>query len=674
MDLFRTDTPTTILAGAGVSAVAPTCLPGWWSLNDSVLQTLGDAVERVTGRSGLSSDFRNVVVARRDSTPFLKPDLQAQLIEDEIGDAYFSALAHVDSVFVNSTHELIAEVARQGRVGAIITTNFDCTIERALDKGGVNYVSYASPEEFEGLASHSIGVALVKVHGSSNRPSTMVDTLRQRLHGRPASLNTWMQSQFVKFPTMAMGFSGEDLGYDENYLTIRPSVIEGAQFQFLVRDEQPSAPLAKLRNEFPERVLLKRGELPGWFFDVVRSGKINHSVSLPVSYSEQQIKEYRSRATRSLETGLNQWGSSLSRIEVINAVTALLSSAGQRPAADQLLERTWSFYREASDCDGPAYARYLYNYGETLMRGARFRNPYNRETDFGSWKSAADKDPGQFFVRAMEYGETEAALSRAVLSRFLSGAQISSIEPAISSLLEQLTQAGADENMLSLIHIDASFSLAEVLELCALGQAGTGILESSYRSAARHGDEFRLAEAAWRLARNLSFGLDANSANAQRVNELAQECTAIAIRLNIRESDAGAALARSIAAIARHAWDEAASEAKRAEDIYAELDDLLGISFSKRERVRALIGQGLAGGQTKGADFDELSEWLQRFAMENAPGLRPIIKLELALLANYFDDSLTAELAADAAEGAALQGHPYIGDKARDLLQSLKSD
>lgn len=124
-------------------------LPGWWALNDAVLQALGDAVERVTGRSGLSNDSRNVVAQRRDSTPFLKPDLQAQLIEDEIGDGYFTALAYVDCPFVNPTHELIAELARQGRVGAIITTNFDCTIERALDAAGLDYVRYASPEDFK---------------------------------------------------------------------------------------------------------------------------------------------------------------------------------------------------------------------------------------------------------------------------------------------------------------------------------------------------------------------------------------------------------------------------------------------------------------------------------------------------------------------------------------------
>lgn len=88
-----------------------------------------------------------------------------------------------------------------------------------------------------------------------------------------------------------MGFSGEDLQYDRNYLMIRPSVIEGARFQFLVRAERPSVPLDNLRNAFPDRVLLNRGELPGWLFDVVSAANIGHSIALSVNYSEQQIKE-----------------------------------------------------------------------------------------------------------------------------------------------------------------------------------------------------------------------------------------------------------------------------------------------------------------------------------------------------------------------------------------------
>jgi len=186
MELFSKQAPTTILAGAGLSAAAPTCLPGWWALNDAVLQALGDALERVTRRSGFSEGFRSAITQRRDGTPFLKPDLQAQLIEDEIGEAYFRALAHVDSTVVNPAHELLAELARQGRVGAIITTNFDGTIESALDSLGVAYRLYSSPADFEGLTEDLSHLAVVKVHGSSTQPSRFVSFFR--LSAAPSSL------------------------------------------------------------------------------------------------------------------------------------------------------------------------------------------------------------------------------------------------------------------------------------------------------------------------------------------------------------------------------------------------------------------------------------------------------------------------------------------------------
>jgi hypothetical protein len=360
-------------------------------------------------------------------------------------------------------------------------------------------------------------------------------------------------------------------------------------------------------------------------------------------------------------------------MDVVNATTGLLSSAGQRSAADHLLERTWVFYREPEDCTGPAYARYLYNYGETLMRAARFLNPHDREVDFLSWKDAADHDPRQFFHRAVEFGAGDAALARSILCDFLAGTTVSSLVPRTTAILERITKhMGADTMSLTLI--DAVSSLAEVLELCALGQGATTMLEHAHRSAAIVGDEFRRAEAAWRLARNLSFGVSANPSSETRILELAQECTDIATRLDIRESDAGSGLARSIAALASSDWTIAADAAREAEDAFGAIPDLLGVAFAKRERVRALIGQRLAGGSMHGSDFDELSEWLQRFAAENAPGLRPIVKLELAMLAAYFDDKLMAELASDAASDAALQEHPYVGTKARELLQSSEGN
>ena len=309
--------------------------------------------------------------------------------------------------------------------------------------------------------------------------------------------------------------------------------------------------------------------------------------------------------------------------------------------------------------------------GETLIRAARFRNPHDRDKDFAAWHAAADLDPRQFFIRAVTVSDTDVARARLVLCEFLAGKRVPALGPELIAMLTRLNEASGEGHSLSLSLIDATFSLTQVLELCALGQACGGLLDNAHRSAKRLGDEFRRAEAAWRLARNLAFGLVADPAHAERVLSLTTECNEIAARLDIRQSDAGAAVARSIAAGARDEWDAAAAEARRAEDIYLRIEDLLGASFAKRERLRSLIALGRKTQQADAAQWDELSEWLQRFAIDQAPGLRPIVKLELARLAEYFDDTLALQLATDAIEDAALQEHPYIGQAAKEFLRSI---
>lgn len=664
----------TILAGAGLSAPPPTCLPGWWALNDAVLGALGGAIERVAGKPGLSDGFRDAIRQRRDSTPFLMPDLQAQLLEDELGPAYFQSLTSLDSEDTNAAHHLLAELARQGRVGAVLTTNFDCTIERAFDAVAVAYRLYASPEDFERLDEAAAPVPVVKIHGSADRPETMIDTLRQRLQGRPASLEQWMRRRFTCFPTIGVGFSCEDLQYDPDYLAIRPAARDGARFCFLVREgKDPSVPLQRLVAEFPQQVSLAAGELPAWLFEVARVLGVAHAIPEPTAFALEDVARRRARAAQRLEENLSAWAASLGAMDALNAVTALLTAAGHRHDADYLLRRMWEFYRAPADCTGAAYARYLHNYGEVLLRQGRLRNEHDRKTDFAAWKAAADRDPRQFFARAVANGGTEHCRARWLLCEFLAGRAVPELAGPVTELLGTLSGSGGESASLPATLIDASFSLAELLEMMGLGQAAITLLENAHRSATGLGDEFRCAESAWRLARNLAFGLDQDSAARDRVGELTTQCCEIAGRLDIHEAGAGAALARSIAAIAGGEWAVAAEQSRNAEAVYREIEDLPGEIFAKRERVRALVGAAVEEGQIDGAQFDELNEALQRFAIENAPGLRPLIKFELARLASFFDDDLARDLATDAAQDAQLQRHPVLVTAARELRNSLST-
>lgn len=664
----------TILAGAGLSAPAPTCLPGWWTLNDAVLTALGKAVAAKTHRKLLPADFADAVRARRDSTPFLKPDLQAQLIEDEIGAAYFMALAAVDSDHANAAHGLLAELTRTGRVGAIVTTNFDCVIERALEMAGVPYALFESPEDFDGLAASSASLKVIKVHGSATRPGTMVDTLRQRLCGRPAALEGWMHDRFINHPTIAVGFSCEDLEYHPDYLMIRPALRDGARFVFLVREgSEPSKPLASLVSDFPGSTIVCYGDLPEWLFDVASAARIRHDVSIPGPFGEAEIAPLRQAALEKLEAALAAWADSLSRMEVVNAATSLLASAGHREYADYMLERMWNFDREPADCAGRAYARYLYNYGETLFRRAQFLNPHDRATDPASWKHAADLDPRQFFLRAVHVDHSDDAHARLLLCRYLAGETVSTLIGAAAELWDRLMEPVRRGELMSTAQVDAAFSLTELMELLGVAAGTPPMHEAAHRSAVQLGDEFRRAEAAWRWARALAYALADSPVEPARIMELATESIEIAGRLDIRESDAGAALARSIAAAARMHWDEAESAARDAESIFERLEDDWGRFLARRERLRALIGAGIKSGTVTAADFDELNRSLQRFSIEKAPGVRPLVKYEIAVLATYFDDELAVACATDARDDAKLQQHPIIVGMAEQLLERLRA-
>ena len=187
-----------LLAGAGVSIPPPTSLPGWRDFNDAVLSGLARRVERFTDAEIPADETLKGFRVLRDERGALPPDFQAQLMEEECGEEYFRVLQVLDSDQRNPCHDAIAALARTGVVAAIVTTNFDQLIERALAAAGVAYRLIATPDDFESLSDtlDAAGpLAVIKPHGSVQWPASMVDTLRQRVKGRPELSNTrWQKS------------------------------------------------------------------------------------------------------------------------------------------------------------------------------------------------------------------------------------------------------------------------------------------------------------------------------------------------------------------------------------------------------------------------------------------------------------------------------------------------
>ena len=235
-----------VLAGAGLSMGPPSSLPGWTAINDAFLESLAMCLALHTdGQVGY--DVLEFVLGRRDTAAAAQPDLQAQLAEESLGEHYFQLFEPLDIETWNDGHAAVAALARTGVVRAVVTTNFDRLIELALDAAGVEPDVFCAPKDFDRLErkpADGTAIPVIKVHGSVGRTSTMVDTLRQRVLGRPKALEAALVRLFGEHAVLVVGFSGADLAYDPQYLGLRAGAA--ASPSFVVVNREGSTPTAEL--------------------------------------------------------------------------------------------------------------------------------------------------------------------------------------------------------------------------------------------------------------------------------------------------------------------------------------------------------------------------------------------------------------------------------------------
>src|SRR6266498_4513270 len=208
-----------VLAGAGVSAAAPSSLPSWNPLNQGIFNAICDRVDSYLSQPEYTAQIRSEVHERRNADLF-PPDYQAQILAESFGDDYFRALQAVDIPTFNSAHFGIAQLARHRIVKAVVTTNFDRLIEKALESDGIAYevayepVSYMRCAQSLSNMTANTPIQILKLHGSVQDHRSMIDTLKQRLLGRNDHLAQCVATLLEKHLWLYMGFSAADLESD----------------------------------------------------------------------------------------------------------------------------------------------------------------------------------------------------------------------------------------------------------------------------------------------------------------------------------------------------------------------------------------------------------------------------------------------------------------------------
>ncbi len=104
-----------------------------------------------------------------------------QLLEASNEEAIYKLfeMFNSDHLEPNAYHCFLALLAEQGKLKTVYTTNFDCLIEKALDKKKVAYNVLHREEHFESLKESSDKFRVVKIHGCIRDKESMVSTIRR---------------------------------------------------------------------------------------------------------------------------------------------------------------------------------------------------------------------------------------------------------------------------------------------------------------------------------------------------------------------------------------------------------------------------------------------------------------------------------------------------------------
>ncbi|HEY1242837.1 MAG TPA: SIR2 family protein [Bryobacteraceae bacterium] len=324
-----------VFAGAGISAGPPSSLPGWKPLNAAVFRALRARLEAGIQQFDWLEELERSIEAVRDKDRF-PPDYQAQVIEEMCGVRYFQGLQSLDVSVTNAAHDGIAALAAAGAVQAVVTTNFDRLIERALDRSGVAHEAAFDADGYIRLRDRLIddpagALPVIKIHGCVSEPLSMIDTLKQRRKRRSRAIEDCLD-QFASAYWLFVGFSAQDLETDRDYLGLVSRAPRGAGAMYVVFPGNPSLrPGAEmLKAAYGERGESEVADAGEYFAKLC--GGINASVpAVAPAGSRSGADEFKEK--------LQVWASSLSLAATGLCIAAILEAVGQSEPAVRMLDR-----------------------------------------------------------------------------------------------------------------------------------------------------------------------------------------------------------------------------------------------------------------------------------------------------------------------------------------------
>jgi tetratricopeptide (TPR) repeat protein len=620
----------------------PSSLPNWYSINEVILESLARRLEAFSGPEFGSAVLRQLI-ATRDENRYFFPDYQAQIIEDECGPGYFRVLQALDADAWNANHAALAALARAGLAAAIVTTNFDRLIERALGALGVEHRVYRNREEYASIAKSPLPV--IKVHGSVEDPGSMVDTLRQRLMGRPEALEQAIGRLLRNHHVLFAGFSGADLAYDEGYLGLRAAASENRGFTCLLYPgSAPNPGMESLKQAWGGSARYLEARLPEWFQGFFAALEIEPP-PFPSPDPVDRLPALREHAS--------VWSQSLGHMTASAILAELLESSGRPELAYQALVHTYNGGGDIRDPGAPGYARYNYQLGRRLLERGEFGTPvdpyYGRKAQREGFDPYTANDCFQCLNRALTDEFPEGFLAMGLYEAYRG-------YPANGAARIRAIRKVAAERGAVIPFLDACRHLAIVYEILSQLTDALEWLEAAHQRARRIGDEPRRARLCAELARFLAY-----KQRYEEAHERLREGAAIAGRLHLGAAQAELWAAEGCVLKEQGRGPDALSVFGRAITAHEN-------SGRRPALLRTLIDATEASYQAGDQPLlDRVQSQIYDLA-DDLPGYSPHVALMMLRIARAQGDLEAAQaLAADALRLAHLYQNPAVAEMAKQL-------
>ncbi|MFX1260327.1 MAG: SIR2 family protein, partial [Promethearchaeota archaeon] len=287
--------PIIIFAGAGVSIPAPTCAPSWWTLTQDILENF----------FARAPDVENLGELR------FKIDRQPEEVFENFANILDQRLYTVFKVLdegnPNGNHITIARLMKEGKIHAVITTNFDRFFEEALEAENVDFSLIVTNREYQQYLSDGCpGPALLKIHGTTDRPDTIVSVASQYKTSKGFSLPK--AEVFIdlmqKFECAFIGYSGWDFEHS-NYKRFWERA--GPKCKGIIWNVRPGETEGPPLREIISTNLLRftEGELPAALIDVGKLIGLNVDDLKVLTRDEANIEW--SEASSKRKTWMKNW-------------------------------------------------------------------------------------------------------------------------------------------------------------------------------------------------------------------------------------------------------------------------------------------------------------------------------------------------------------------------------